>query len=269
MSDFEAAIVRALTEFYHRHVAMFGVGCDMRVVCCYFHFGQLIVRRSRMCGLQALFGNDVIGQDLRRFVMCVMCLPYLPLTGGEPNEEGYSRVTVAFNGFVACIYEKVNNLVDVHLKNSVTPHLDKFIAYASRNYFDEESSFSVSQSQWNVSDLDDYRTNNHAEGRNNKVLVEVGQKANILDWIDNVIAVISDDIHVLNLVDFAPSQNTKGKKKAALDKDCNIGLWRHELDTGIISDMDFIRKLAFRIVSLNEYVSRDDDNRCIKLQVIC
>jgi hypothetical protein len=255
MTDFEKAIVNALQEWAHDNNLL-----EFSVVCCHFHFCQIILRRAKKCGLSGLFSDQQIGMELRHFIARVMVLPFVPLIPVFEGEK--SRVTVMFDTLVEKLVEKIHlKVTDVNHRNFVLMVLDQFVAYANRNYFDETSSFSISQSQWNLFELDDYRTNNNSEGLHNKARIEIGRKPNVLNWILIIKDYIIDDEGTSETIEFDPGSNQQYKKPKTINREFNIGRLKAVVIPGDPdSEYKFVVSLASTLINIDRYRTRDDVN---------
>ena len=213
-----------------------------------------------MVCLGSLFSDQQIGMELRHFIARVMVLPFVPLIPVFEGEK--SRVTVMFDTLVEKLVDKIHlKVTDVNHRNFVLMVLDQFVAYANRNYFDENSSFSISQSQWNLFELDDYRTNNNSEGLHNKARIEIGRKPNVLNWILIIKDYIIDDEGTSETIEFDPGSNQQYKKPKTINREFNIGRLKAVVIPGDPdSEYKFVVSLASTLINIDRYRTRDDVN---------
>ena len=136
MSDFETGLLPAISSAFP-HI-------DKR--CCHFHFCQAIFRKICSLGLKREYGDSNF-KHFHTFVRCVFALPFLNI----------EKIQQAFEDLVHELELSYANA------NRVMPHhMIDFVTYMLRIWVRDNSRFL--KELWNISDLEDMRTNNMVEG---------------------------------------------------------------------------------------------------------
>jgi hypothetical protein len=128
---------------------------------CYFHFCTAVNRKMKSIGLSRYYDHNI---DIKRFIKCLTALAFLPV----------HRVVGAFN-------ELRGHFFPVQANDETTIKLNELLDYFEHTWLRNEQQISIEM--WNVSHLDDHRTNNAVEGWHHKLKITMGIKPNLWKFI--------------------------------------------------------------------------------------
>ncbi len=244
-TDFEPSLLLAFDWFRSEHNLTFETSC------CYFHFCQLILRHARTTGFASFFNeNKLVGENMRHFMRYVMAIPFLPVERiGPVYAMLYSQIIAVINTAYP-----VDVPANAPLKNAIMVTVDKFTTYLSKYWIDSNSAHCVPHKYYCVHDLEEYRTNNNAEGIHNKARLpeHFGTKPKLFKWIEVVKLWLVEDCRSYTILCGAQSQEFNYKEKKYLDRDAKRTGFKTELTEGRMTDIEFVHKIAHFVIDSKE-----------------
>jgi hypothetical protein len=224
MADFEAAVRNSFTEVF----------TGISVKGCFFHFSQNVNKKLQNVGLMHYY-NQAAPPDhqknyFRILIKSFRSLAFLPV----------NRVMEGYNFLIADV--NINEHVQHQLGDDINK-LQEVKDYLLTYYLNNEASIE----KWNISDMDDLRTNNDLEGMHCGLKDGLERGSNFWCWVEAL--QIADKDQEIALAQMLKDGRMRPRRKFYRDNEERILNLKNDFRDGQIEMYHFLQSIINHISS--------------------